>query len=142
MLQQFHDATGQVVRIKPDLYVLRVLLETLKLDLQKPFLEQRGLESKAQLVEAALWINVAVSALLEQTSQDLLATENSLHNLQYVPDDHRIVCYWPDGYWIRDKSTAERLDELNAFEGKHSVVEVAVHADIDAAVRNLLNINP
>lgn len=139
MIKQFHDVEGQVMMIRPDLQVMHTLLETLQAELQEPFLEQMGFETKEQLLEAAIWINNTLSKLLAEASNQLIETRNIIHNTQYVPETTYTVCYWPDGYWIQDKSTAELLDKVNAFEGKHSVIDVAANADIGAEVRKRLS---
>lgn len=58
--------------------------------------------------------------------------------VQFTPENTCMVCYWPDGYWIQDEATAKLLDKVNAFTGKHKVVELPDDVDIDVEVRRLL----
>ncbi len=47
---------------------------------------------------------------------------------------NRIICYWPDGYWITDPEEAELLDSVNAFGAEHQQLEVVHGDDVQTAV--------
>lgn len=74
----------------------------------------------------------------DKASNQLMETTEIIHKAQFTPENPCRVCYWPDGYWIQDEATAKLLDQVNAFVGKHKVVQVPDGVDINAEVKHLL----